>query len=1102
MHLELRVLGGFELRRGGKVVQRWSRAGPRQLLKRLAVSEQLTVNTESLAESLWPGEARSQTMQRLHHQVYLLRKTLQPTEDSERNAPRDSFVRTRESAVQLVIGDELWIDLVEFEQRLSACGGGDESGGEALEKALTLYKGRLLDRETDGGDWLDIRRAQIEARFVAGSHRLAACQSGDGRLQAAVHTLLRLLAHVPCDEAAHRELITLYGRLGWAQDVQRQFDACRAVLQSELDAVPDARTCLAYEAAKALSGSATPPINGGIEVNPPNGAAANQTARWTMPSQLVQLLGRDELSQAAAQHLRRGTRLLSLVGIGGVGKTQLAIRIANEMQRAHRDDPQSACFVPLAQSRPGELYPALARALGLKLPRHEEPERTVWRALEDQRLLLVIDNFEHMLGDAAELTRMMQHCPKLALLVTSRIRLNLAAETCLAVPPLSTHRKGADPPDALKLFIECAQRVRSDLDWHANAIEDATAITQRLGGLPLAIELAAARLPLFSLAELRHAVETSLHVVTGGGADRPTRQRSLRQSFDWSCALLSANAQSLLLMLSLCDTSFERCDAQGLADAGEGDPALEMQHLVEFGFVIRILMQADAENTACLDDRVHNTPFEIAPAIREFVRQDLARHIDRAALRHRFVAHFIRRADALDAEMDAGEPHRVHEALAVFAAQSPNFFAALNAAAEADAQADLCRLTGLLARLWGYRGMWHEAKRWIEQASLQIEAHAPGDRARLMYNICHYWERHGLAARALATVRQAVRFAEAADQPRMLAAALLFSYLLSARDVKVPLNELWSLLRKARPPAARCGDIRLKTLIASSQAMMQFAFGNVRRAAPMLAVCDRRLQRAGDEFARAKISFNLAKVLAYSGRPEVALSSIEEVLARFPSTAPNAVADVYAWAGWFHCCQMNVERARDMTRLARQARGELGSDYLRFTTRLLEGRIAWLAGEFDNAVEWLSSAVFQESTDSEPWAALDAQLWCFKAAIDTGADDIAEKALSRVLTSRQRWPREHPRMLETSAAWLIRQGRCEAASIAWHQAEAIRSRKGIVRFPVDRPMSDQVCAELNRVLGPAWAAERRLKSAAVNSDDPLAWVVDEIARCSRVRSDA
>jgi predicted ATPase/DNA-binding SARP family transcriptional activator len=1092
--LELRVLGGFELRRGGEVVRQWPRAGPRQLLKRLAVSERQAMSAEALADSFWPNDESDRLTKRLHHLVHLLRKTLHPGPAGPH--PDDAFepcLRSDDGVVRLVTGEALWIDLVEFEQQLAASRSGSESEGP-LEQALALYRGRLLGEEAEE-DWLAPRRAQVEGRFVAAAHRLAALQMQQGRLQAATETLNKLLVQAPSDEAAHRELIALYGRLGQAEDVQRQFNECTVVLQRELDAEPEAATRTAYqaaqeaaqksaqEAAQALS-AAVPATRVDAQPSSPDIPKVNMSACWTVPAPLVQLLGRDQAVNSALQQLSDGVRLLTLVGTGGVGKTQLAIRIAHEVQQAY---PQGACFVPLAEAQPGDLYPAIARAMGLKLPRHEEPKVTVQRALERSRMLLIIDNFEHMLSEVAELPLLLQHSAGLALLVTSRIRLNLAMETCVTVPPLTVDRSGTELPEALRLFIDCAHRIRPELVLRDGEIEEALAITRCLGGLPLAIELAAARLPLFNLNELRRAVESSFHVLTGGGADRPLRQRSLGQSFGWSYGLLSRDEQSLLLMLSLCDASFDHHDAQGLGGANAADPGLELQALVEAGFVIR--SRARSGDPGPMGD----ARFEIAMAIREFARQELQRRAGRAELQSRFTDHFVRMADWLDAATDAGDPNQVRRAMSEFANQSPNFFAALNVAHAADQPAEVCRLVASLARMWGYSGMWHEPNRWIDRASKYVDAADLKYRARMMYNLGIYWERHGFAEQALVAAKKAVLFAEEADQPSVLAFALRTTGLLAARNGRVQLEEVSSLLRRARPLAARLDDISLKWLIINDQAMIHFARGKLKRAWAMLAACDRQLERAGDEFSRGRIHLNLARVLAYNGKPHEVQASVEQAFARWQGTVPSALAELHLWSGWFYCCQMDVSRARDMAHLAHEVMIDGGSEYLQASMRWLEGQIATLTNEWAKALELLRSAVSDEPRDANPWIALDAQIWCFRSAMHMGADEIAAKALSCAVSSRLRWPRDHPRMLEAAAAWFIHHGREDVAALAWLQASAIRSRNGIVRFPVDGALSEQTCTRLAQSLGPNWPSEWQHKTSAVDGDDPLAWLVSAIS---------
>jgi predicted ATPase/DNA-binding SARP family transcriptional activator len=1078
MRLELRVLGGFELRRGGEPVQHWPRAGPRQLLKRLALSERQAMSLEALADSLWPDDTGARVMQRLHHQLYLLRKTLHPDDTSE------PCLRTDGSMVRLISGEPLWIDLVAFEQQLEAAGSSDDEAG-LLEQALALYRGRLLGDEADE-DWLAPRRAQIEGRFVAASHRLAAWQTQEGRLQTAIQTLNRLLAEVPSHEPAHRELITLFGRLGRVEDVQRQFNECVAILQRELDATPAAETCSAREAALSLAaplaaGAAALPSDESDGQRSSPGVARDKPSRWAVPHPVVALLGRDEAVGSAVQQLRDGVRLLSLVGTGGVGKTQLAIRIAHDAQPHY---PQGACFVPLAESRPGELYPAIARALGLKLPQHEEPKATVWRALQHSRLLLVVDNFEHMMGEAAELALMLAHCAQLSLLVTGRMRLNLVAETCVAVPPLAVEHNGQELPEALRMFIACARRVRPGLEWCGLDADEAAAITTYLGGLPLAIELAAARLPLFSPSELRRAIEASLQVVTGGGADRPLRQRSLQHSFRWSYALLSANEQSLLLLLALCDASFDHRDARGLAGTGVKDPELELQTLVELGFVMPAGVRTG------IPDAAVESRFEIAAAIREFVRQELQQHSERAALHGRFIDHFIQRADRLDAAID-GSAARL--ALVEFGDQSPNFFAALNVAREVEEPEGVCRLVASLARLWFHGGIWHEAKPWIEWASTRVSAIAAAHQAQLMTRVAMYWKEYRCIDQAIDAAALAVQFAEEARQPANQVRALMISsgLLWSERGDRAA---ALALVRRARELARQDGDIRLTGWVAMAMVTLEMSPRNLEANRRALDAWENEFTQTTDSRLQLGCHRDLAVLNSNLGDYEKAHLRFDQALNLEQSTVarPAWRASTLVLQAWLYCAQMDAANAHRTLDLARVAARDAQAESMMPSLLWLKGHIAMLASDWRGAIALLSPALCHASKDHEPWEALEAILWCAWAAIRDESNDLAAEALSVLLVSTSINALNHPRVAEATSAWLLTHGREEAAALAWLQACALRRRTRMTPFPIDRAMSEETRLDLIQRLGDDWEVHWQDKTPACDGDHPLAWLAEVV----------
>jgi predicted ATPase/DNA-binding SARP family transcriptional activator len=1075
MRLELRVLGGFELRLDGQPLRHWPRAGARQLLKRLVVSERQAIRAEALAESLWPQDNSKRVMQRLYNLLYLLRKTLQP------DGAFAPWLHNESGTVRLVTGETLWIDLVEFEHQLDAAAL-SEAGQGLLEHALSLYGGRLLGDEADD-DWLAPRRAQLEGRFVAASQRLAVRQVQQGRLQGAIQTLNRLLAETPGHEPAHRELIILYGRLGRAEDVQRQFSECVAILRRELDVEPSAETCTAHREAQALSATARPAGENGEPQSAPHAAQTNNTGRWTAPHPVVALLGRDEAVHSALQQLHAGVRLLSLVGTGGIGKTQLAIRIAHEAQQAY---PQGVCFVPLAEAQPGELYATIARALGLKLPRREEPKATVRRALEHSRMLLVVDNFEHMLGDAAELALLLQHCGGLALLATSRIRLNLAAETCVTVPPLSVDGKGDASPEALRLFIDCALRIHPQLTLDDDDAEEAIALTRCLEGLPLAIELAAARLPLFTLHELRRAVEAGSQVLAGGGADRPLRQRSLQHSFSWSYSLLDPNEQTLLLLLGLCDASFDHQDARGLAGARAADPELEFQRLIELGFVKRGRSTA-GELAARGESR-----FEVPPAIREFVRHALQQHAEHAALQLRFIDHFVNSADRLDAALDSSDWKAAGEALLEFATQSPNFFAALNTAQRAEQPANVCRLVALLAKLWFHSGMWHEASHWIELAGEQVHALDPAHRARLMLSVGTYWSEYRCpdqAERAAALARQLA--AQAGQPNEQVRALFLEGSSVWARNAPQAI----ALLRQAEPLMAQVDDLRLKAKVESTVGLFGLAQGDLEGARLIYESCHKKFKQSDHAHARMNRCANLAMLYSLLGRYGEANAFYEEALSPelIAAARPTRLALAHLRRTWMYCCQMDVSQAQQSLGLAREVMLRAKAEPMMPLLGFLEGQIAFLAGELPRAIAMLSPALDHASCNEE-WDAYEASLWCFWAAKQAGRSDIAADALLVLCTSPFREVEHCPRVLEAASAWLLGLGHDEAAALATLQADHIRNEKSYARYPIDQAMSRETRMTLAQRLGTDWQARWQEKMPPTDVANPLAWLLDVVSK--------
>jgi class 3 adenylate cyclase len=276
-----------------------------------------------------------------------------------------------------------------------------------------------------------------------------------------------------------------------------------------------------------------------------------------LPIQPTPFIGREkEVTTCIALLRREEVRLVTLTGPGGAGKTRLGLQVAVELSESFAD---GVFFVNLAPIRDPELvFPAIAEVLGVKEMTEHSLFALLQAFLREQHLLLLLDNFEHVVGAALQVAELLAVCPKLKILVTSRMALHVRAEQEFAVPPLML----PDPkhlPDlvvlaqyeAVALFIQRARAVRPDFQV-TNASAPAVAeMCVRLDGLPLAIELAAARIKLFPPQALLARLGQRLAVLTGGARDAPARQQTLRNTIEWSYQLLDAGEQRLFRRLAV-----------------------------------------------------------------------------------------------------------------------------------------------------------------------------------------------------------------------------------------------------------------------------------------------------------------------------------------------------------------------------------------------------------------------------------------------------------------------------------------------------------------------------------------------------------------------
>ena len=297
--------------------------------------------------------------------------------------------------------------------------------------------------------------------------------------------------------------------------------------------------------------------------------------------ELSTLVGRKkqvaEISELVSQD---AVRLITLTGIGGTGKTRLALEL---LRLLGCDFPDGAVFIELGSLNDATLVlPTIAQALGL----YEADTRTAFDALvdhlTDRSVLLILDNFEQIISAGSDLAQLLKLLPNLKVMVTSRELLRLTGEIEYAVPPLGlpsddASRSISDLQDyeAVQLFIECAVRVRPDFELNAENAASVAAICSKLDGLPLAIELAAARLKVLSVDEILQRLENRLAVLTGGSRDKPLRQQTMRAAIEWSYALLTDREKNIFCTLSVFAGGFMFRDAEAVLSRIAGREAAD-----------------------------------------------------------------------------------------------------------------------------------------------------------------------------------------------------------------------------------------------------------------------------------------------------------------------------------------------------------------------------------------------------------------------------------------------------------------------------------------------------------------------------------------------
>jgi predicted ATPase/DNA-binding SARP family transcriptional activator len=527
--VEVHLLGGFAVRLAGRDVEEpaWRLRRARTLIKLLALAPERRLHRELLVELMWPDEPPGGNS--FHQVVYTARRAL---------GESGSCLEMHDGV--LTLAASVWVDVDAFEAKAGEARA--LRTVDAYRDALALYTGELLP-EDRYEEWAQNRRAALHETQLALRVELAALQADAGDRAGAVETLQRAIVEDPLHEAAHRELMRLFARDGRGQQALAQYQQLRDALRAELGADPDPLTRELYR--EILAGQHEP------------------ARTSTLPRQLTTFIGR-ERELAELERLVGGrARLVTLTGPGGCGKTRLALELA---ARREADFVLGARLVELAPIRdPALVIGETVRALGVQLRSGADPVSAIASQIGDAGVLLVLDNCEHLIDAAAALAdTLMRACPNACIVATSRERLRIGGETAWRVPSLSLPAAGTADSEAVRLFCERAAEASRTFALTAENGAAIAEICRRLDGMPLALELAAARSDLLSPAQIADRLNDALALLRAESRTALTRQQSLRATLEWSHDLLSDRERLLYRRLGVFAGSFTAEAVEGI----------------------------------------------------------------------------------------------------------------------------------------------------------------------------------------------------------------------------------------------------------------------------------------------------------------------------------------------------------------------------------------------------------------------------------------------------------------------------------------------------------------------------------------------------------
>jgi predicted ATPase/DNA-binding SARP family transcriptional activator/DNA-binding CsgD family transcriptional regulator len=704
--IRLWLLGGFRSSIGTRFIdaEKWRLAKAANLIKLLGLAPRHRMHRERVMYILWPDLDAKRASNNLHRTLHFARGVFE-------EAGVDvgvNYLSLRRGLIELCPDSPIWVDVEAFENAARGALMGEEPA--AFRAAISLYTGELLP-ENLYEDWAQERREDLRQLYKTLLVELGVLYEERRDYRKGIQTLRSAVALEPTDEDVHADLMRLYALSGRRLEALRQYERLRRALTEELDTSPAGAGWRLYEQIR----------QGKLPVSSSRvSARSSETpSPHNLPALLTSFVGRQEDMLGIQRDLSM-TRLMTLTGAGGSGKTRLALEVARDLTGSYPDGVWLVELAPL--SDPTLVSRAVAAALGLR----EQSGTSLLQALRvhlaSRRMLLVLDNCEHLVDAAARLAKdLLGACPELKILATSREPLNVSGETIWPVPPLSLPDpevltvEGLMGAEAVRLFVE---RACSRLPAFELTEENARAVASvclELDGIPLAIELSTTRMGVLAVEQIAQRLRASPGLLSGGDRTVAPRHQTLRATLDWSYELLGTDEQALFRRLSVFAGGWT-LEASEAVGAGYG---------IEEGEILDLLSQLVSKSMLVVEG--DGLRYGMLEPIRRYGMEKLGAGVEADAVRRRHACWYFELAREVEPWFGGARQEVWLEQLE---REYGNLRAALSWSLERGEVDHGLWFGGALAEFWYMSGNLGEGRRWLEAALAEC-GDAPPTPARI-----------------------------------------------------------------------------------------------------------------------------------------------------------------------------------------------------------------------------------------------------------------------------------------------------------------------------------------------------------------------------------